>query len=81
MTDTTAPLFRYPVPPLEVMPDDIRARVLEVHEKARFVPNVFLTPAHRPDEFRAFPIAVDRGQHRRASRHAITSANGKINAH
>jgi uncharacterized peroxidase-related enzyme len=28
--------------------------VLEVQEKAGFVPNVFLALAHRPDEFRAF---------------------------
>ena len=32
----------------------MRARILEVQEKAGFVPNVFLTLAHRPDEFRAF---------------------------
>ena len=36
------------------LPEDIRARILEVQEKAGFVPNVFLTLAHRPDEFRAF---------------------------
>ena len=36
------------------LPDDIRARILEVQEKAGFVPNVFITLAHRPDEFRAF---------------------------
>jgi len=47
-------ISRYPVPKLEDLPDDIRARMLEVQEKAGFVPNVFLTLAHRPDEFRAF---------------------------
>jgi uncharacterized peroxidase-related enzyme len=47
-------ISRYPVPKLEDLPDDIRARILEVQEKAGFVPNVFLTLAHRPDEFRAF---------------------------
>ena len=51
---SAAPLSRYPVPPLESLPEDIRARILEVQEKAGFVPNVFLTLAHRPDEFRAF---------------------------
>jgi uncharacterized peroxidase-related enzyme len=51
----TAPaVSRYPVPKLEDLPDDIRARILEVQEKAGFVPNVFLTLAHRPEEFRAF---------------------------
>ena len=49
-----APISRYPVPRLADLPDDIRARILEVQEKAGFVPNVFLTLAHRPDEFRAF---------------------------
>jgi len=47
-------ISRYPVPSLEELPEDIRARMLEVQEKAGFIPNVFLTLAHRPDEFRAF---------------------------
>jgi uncharacterized peroxidase-related enzyme len=47
-------ISRYPVPKLEDLPDDIRARMLEVQEKAGFIPNVFLTLAHRPEEFRAF---------------------------
>src|SRR5256884_9877742 len=48
------PISRYPVPTLDELPDDIRTRILEVQEKAGFVPNVFVTLAHRPDEFRAF---------------------------
>ena len=47
-------ISRYPVPKLEHLPDDIRARILAVQEKAGFVPNVFLALAHRPAEFRAF---------------------------
>ncbi len=54
MTPTPPPISRYPVPALEDLPDDIRTRILEVQAKAGFVPNVFLTLAHRPDEFRAF---------------------------
>ncbi|HBD32630.1 MAG TPA: alkylhydroperoxidase, partial [Cupriavidus sp.] len=50
----TQPISRYPVPAIENLPDDIRQRVLEVQEKAGFVPNVFLALAHRPDECRAF---------------------------
>ena len=50
----TAPISRYPVPALADLPDDSRARIVEVQEKAGFVPNVFVTLAHRPDEFRAF---------------------------
>jgi uncharacterized peroxidase-related enzyme len=48
------PISRWPVPRLEDLPEDIRARILAVQEKAGFVPNVFVTLAHRPDEFRAF---------------------------
>ena len=48
------PISRYPVPTLEELPEDLRNRVLAVQEKAGFVPNVFLTLAHRPDECRAF---------------------------
>ena len=45
---------RFPTPPLDKLPDDIRARILAVQEKSGFIPNVFLTLAYRPDEFRAF---------------------------
>lgn len=48
------PLSRFPVPELNALPDDIRQVILAVQEKAGFVPNVFLTLAHRPAEFRAF---------------------------
>lgn len=49
-----APISRFPVPTLEEMPEDIRAVILDVQEKAGFIPNVFLALAHRPEEFRAF---------------------------
>jgi len=49
-----APISRFPVPELKDLPEDIRGRILEVQEKAGFVPNVFLALAHRPDEWRAF---------------------------
>jgi uncharacterized peroxidase-related enzyme len=45
---------RFPIPPLSKLPDDIRTRLLAVQEKSGFIPNVFLTLAYRPDEFRAF---------------------------
>jgi uncharacterized peroxidase-related enzyme len=52
---TTKPsISRYPVPTLDDLPDDLRVRILEVQDKAGFVPNVFLALAHRPDEARAF---------------------------
>src|SRR3954468_14799004 len=45
---------RFPVPGLAALPEDIRARIVAVHEKAGFIPNVFLAWAYRPAEFRAF---------------------------
>ncbi len=47
-------ISRFPVPEIKDLPDDIREKILALQEKAGFVPNVFLTLAHRPDEFRAF---------------------------
>ncbi len=51
---TPLPISRFPVPALQDLPDDIRERILQVQEKAGFVPNVFLALAHRPAEWRAF---------------------------
>ena len=51
---TTPPTPRYPAPDINDLPDDIKAKVLEVQEKAGFVPNVFLAFARRPAEWRAF---------------------------
>jgi len=45
---------RYPHPELKDLPEDLRTRILEVQEKAGFVPNVFLALARRPAEWRAF---------------------------
>ena len=45
---------RYPAPEIKDLPEDIRAKILEVQEKAGFVPHVFLTLARRPAEWRAF---------------------------
>ena len=47
-------ISRFPVPELADIPQDLRTRMLEVQQKAGFIPNVFLTLAHRPDECRAF---------------------------
>jgi uncharacterized peroxidase-related enzyme len=45
---------RYPPAELKNLPDDIQAKILEVQEKSGFIPNVFLTLARRPAEWRAF---------------------------
>lgn len=51
---TSPAISRFPVPPFDELPADIQQRINEVQEKAGFVPNVFLTLARRPEEFRAF---------------------------
>ena len=47
-------MTRYPAPDINDLPEDIKAKVLEVQAKAGFVPNVFLALARRPAEWRAF---------------------------
>ena len=42
-----SPAPRYPLPDLNTLPQDIRARILEVQEKSGFIPNVFLALARR----------------------------------
>ncbi|MFB9269644.1 peroxidase-related enzyme [Bradyrhizobium erythrophlei] len=51
---TQPPAQRFQPPAIDKLPEDIRARILAVQEKSGFVPNVFLSLAYRPDEFRAF---------------------------
>ena len=80
----TLPISRYPVPALAELPDDIRARILEVQEKAGFVPNVFATLAHRPDEFRAFfayhdALMLKEGGLTKAEREMIVVATSGAN--
>ena len=47
-------ISRYPIPKLNSLPEDIKNHIVSVEEKLGFIPNVFLTLAYRPDEFRAF---------------------------
>lgn len=47
-------IARFSIPDVLEVPEDVRARILAVQEKAGFVPNVFLLLARRPAEFRAF---------------------------
>ena len=51
---STPSTSRYAAPEIKDLPEDIKAKVLEVQEKAGFVPNVFLAFARRPAEWRAF---------------------------
>ncbi len=79
------PISRFPVPELKDLPDDIREKILAVQEKAGFVPNVFLTLAHRPDEFRAFFLYHDAlmlketGSLSKADREMIVTATSAKN--
>ncbi|PTQ96022.1 putative peroxidase-related enzyme [Paraburkholderia sp. GV068] len=81
---TLQPISRYPVPDPSEWPDDIRARILEVQQKAGFVPNVFLTLAHRPDEFRAFfayhdALMLKEGGLTKGEREMIVVATSAVN--
>jgi len=79
------PVSRYDIPALENLPDDIREKILLVQEKSGFVPNVFLTLARRPDEFRAFfayhdaLMVKDTGSLTKADREMIVTATSAKN--
>lgn len=51
---TSPEISRFPVPDFSSLPDDLKQIITDVQDKAGFIPNVFLTLAHRPDELRAF---------------------------
>lgn len=77
-------ISRYPVPELSELPADVRERIEAVQEKAGFVPNVFLTLAHRPDEFRAFfdyhdALMLKDGGLSKAEKEMIVVATSSIN--
>src|SRR6202158_6246778 len=75
---------RFPTPSIDSLPDDIRTRLNAVQEKSGFVPNVFLTLAYRPDEFRAFFAYHDALMEKdsgltKAERELVVSAANKPN--
>ena len=79
------PISRYPVPELKDLPEDMRARILEVQQKSGFVPNVFLALAHRPAEWRAFMayhdalLVKDTGTLSKGDREMIIVATSAVN--
>jgi uncharacterized peroxidase-related enzyme len=78
------PISRFPVPELKDLAPDIRKKILAVQEKAGFVPNVFLTLAHRPDEWRAFvayhdALMLKEGGLSKAEREMIVVATSGVN--
>ncbi|RUS89349.1 hypothetical protein EGW08_002869 [Elysia chlorotica] len=48
------PISRFPIPEVDTLPPDMQELLNETEEKAGFVPNVFKTLSHRPEEMRAF---------------------------
>jgi len=82
---TDRPISRYPVPDVMDLPEDLRTRILAVQEKAGFIPNVFLTLAHRPAEARAFfdyhdALMEKDGGISKAEREMIVVATSATNA-
>ncbi len=79
-----ATICRSPVPSLDAVPEDIRARILATQERSGFIPNVFLMLAARPDEFRAFmayhdALMAKEGGLTKAEREMIVVATSGIN--
>ena len=75
---------RFPIPELDTLPEDVRSRIVAVHEKAGFIPNVFLAWAHRPEEFRAFfayhdALLEKEGGLTKAEREMIVVATSSLN--
>ncbi|MEJ7668638.1 MAG: peroxidase-related enzyme [Casimicrobiaceae bacterium] len=75
---------RYSVSQLADLPEDIQSRFLDVQKKAGFVPNVFVTLAHRPEEFRAFfayhdALMLKEGSLTKAEREMIVVATSGAN--
>jgi uncharacterized peroxidase-related enzyme len=75
---------RFPIPDLAALPADVRSRIVAVHEKAGFIPNVFLAWAYRPEEFRAFfayhdALLEKEGGLSKAEREMIVVATSSLN--
>jgi AhpD family alkylhydroperoxidase len=84
-TTMNMPISRWPVPDLNDLPEDMKARILDVQAKAGFVPNVFLALAHRPAEWRAFMayhdalLLKDTGSLTKGEREMIITATSAAN--
>lgn len=76
---------RYPPVELRDLPDDIREMIEDQAERAGFIPNVFLSLARRPAEFRAFfayhaaLMDKDTGSLTKADREMIVTATSAAN--
>ncbi len=78
-------IMRYPLKDIADVEDDIREHILAVSEKSGFVPNVFLSLARRPAEFRAFfayyeaLMEKETGTLTTADREMIVTATSAVN--
>jgi len=75
---------RFPIPDLDSLPEDVRRRIVAVHDKVGFIPNVFLAWAYRPEEFRAFfayhdALLEKEGGLTKAEREMIVVATSSLN--
>ena len=75
---------RFPIPDLDSLPEDVRSRIVAVHDKAGFIPTVFLAWASRPEEFRAFfayhdALLEKEGGLTKAEREMIVVATSSLN--
>ena len=85
MADDKKPISRFPVPPAETLPEDIRRIVDANTVKAGFTPNVFLAYGYKPEHFRAFfqyyeVLMKGASGLSRAEREMIVLAVSRINA-
>ncbi len=83
-SESVVPISRFPVPELSDLDPDIQEIITTVSDKTGFIPNVFLTLAHRPDEFRAFfayynALMFRKGGLSKADREMIIVASSDTN--
>lgn len=77
--------MRYPLMDINDVPTDIQEYILAIAEKTGFIPNVFLSLARRPAEFRAFfayheaLMEKETGNLTKADREMIVTATSAAN--
>lgn len=70
-------ISRYPIPDEDTLPPDMQELMSETMKKAGFVPNVFKTLSHRPEEMRAFVNYYDVVMRDRENGH-LTKADREL---
>ncbi|GFO37939.1 alkylhydroperoxidase ahpd core:uncharacterized peroxidase-related protein [Plakobranchus ocellatus] len=75
--DGEKPISRFPIPEVGTLPPDMQEVMKEAKEKAGFLPNVFKTLSHRPEEMRAFVHYYDVVMNGREDGH-LTKADREL---